>query len=60
VTADAGKDVEKGEHSFIAGAIASRYKHYGNQFGGSSENWTLYYQKIQQYHFWAYRFTFSI
>jgi hypothetical protein len=38
VTADAGKDVEKEEHSFIAGEIASWYKHSGNQFGGSSEN----------------------
>jgi hypothetical protein len=40
VTADADKDVEKEEHSFIAGGIASWYNHFGNQFGGSSENWT--------------------
>jgi hypothetical protein len=26
----------------------------GNQFGGSSENWTQFYQNIQQYHSWAY------
>jgi hypothetical protein len=39
VTADAGKDVEKEEHSSIAGGIASWYNHSGNQFGSSSENW---------------------
>jgi hypothetical protein len=37
VTADAGKDVEKKEHSSIAGGIASWYGHSGNQSGGSSE-----------------------
>ena len=40
VTADAGKDVEKEEHSSIAGGIASLYNHSGNQSGSSSENWT--------------------
>ena len=40
VTADAGEDVEKEEHFSIAGGIASWYSHSGNQFGGSSENWT--------------------
>jgi hypothetical protein len=40
VTADAGKDVEKEEHSSIVGGIASWYNHSGNKFGGSSENWT--------------------
>jgi hypothetical protein len=39
VTADAGKDVEKEEHSFIVGGIASLYNHSGNQSGNSSENW---------------------
>jgi hypothetical protein len=39
VTADARKDVEKEEHSSIAGMIASWYNHSGNQLGGSSENW---------------------
>jgi hypothetical protein len=38
VTADAGKDVEKEEHSPIAGGKASWYNHSRNQFGGSSEN----------------------
>jgi len=38
VTADAGEDVEKEEHSSIVGGIASWYNHSGNQSGGSSEN----------------------
>jgi hypothetical protein len=40
VTADAGEDVEKEEHSSIADGIANLYNHSGNQSGGSSENWT--------------------
>ena len=40
VKADAGKGVEKEEHSSIVGGNASLYNHSGNQFGGSSENWT--------------------
>ena len=39
VTADAGEDVEKEEHSSIGG-IAGLYNHSGNPSGGSSENWT--------------------
>jgi hypothetical protein len=35
---DDGKDVEK-KGTFLH-AIASWYNHSGNQFGGSSENWT--------------------
>jgi hypothetical protein len=31
VTADAGEDVEKEEHSSIAGGIASWYNHSGNE-----------------------------
>jgi hypothetical protein len=38
VTADAGKDVDKEEHSSIAGGNASWYNHSVNQFGCSSEN----------------------
>jgi hypothetical protein len=38
VTADAEEDVEKEEHSFIAGGIASLYNHSGNQSDSSSEN----------------------
>jgi hypothetical protein len=39
VTADAGKDVEKEEHSSSIGGIASWYNHSENQFDNSSENW---------------------
>ena len=35
-----GEDVEKEEHSSIAGGIVSWYNHSGNQSGGYSENWT--------------------
>ena len=38
-TTDTGLDVEKEEHSSIAGGIASLYNHSGNQFGSSSENY---------------------
>jgi hypothetical protein len=54
VTADAGEDVEKEEHSSIVGGIASLYNHSGNQSRGSSENWTLYYHRLPQYLSWAY------
>jgi hypothetical protein len=37
MTADAGEDVEKEEHSSIAGGIASWYNHSGNQLGGSQK-----------------------
>ena len=37
-----GEDVKKEEHSTIAGGIENWYKHSGNQFGDSSENWTQY------------------
>jgi hypothetical protein len=40
VTADAGKDVEKEEHSSIADEIASLYNHSGSQSGSYSENCT--------------------
>jgi hypothetical protein len=40
VTADAGEDVEKEEHSSFAGGIANWYNNSGNQFGSSSKNWT--------------------
>jgi hypothetical protein len=40
VTADAGVDVEKEEHSSIVGGSAGLYNHSGNQSGGSSEYWT--------------------
>ena len=34
------KDVEKEEHSSTAGGAIRWYNHFGNQSGGSSENWT--------------------
>jgi hypothetical protein len=40
VTADAGKDVEKEEHFFIDGEIASWYNPSEKQSCGSSEDWT--------------------
>ena len=54
VPADAGEDVEKEQHSSTAGGIASLNNHSGNQYGGSLENWTQYYQRIPQYLSWAY------
>jgi hypothetical protein len=39
VKAYVGEDVEKEEHSSIAGGIVNWYNHSGNQSGGSSENW---------------------
>jgi hypothetical protein len=38
--ADTGEDVEKEEHSSIAGGIESWYNHFGNKSGVSSENCT--------------------
>jgi hypothetical protein len=38
VIADAGEDVQKEEHSSIAGGITSWYDRSGNQVGGFSEN----------------------
>jgi hypothetical protein len=38
VTTNVGKDVEKDEHSSIAGGIANWYNHPGNQSGDFSEN----------------------
>jgi hypothetical protein len=40
VTADAGEDVEKEEHSSIVGGVANLYNHSRKQSGGSSGNWT--------------------
>jgi len=53
VTADAGENVEKEEHSSIVGGITDWYNHSGNQSGGSSENWTLNYLRTQLYLSWA-------
>jgi hypothetical protein len=48
-TAVVGENVVKEEHSSIAGGIASWYNNSQNQSGSSSENWTLHYQKVQQF-----------
>ena len=40
MTADAGEDEEKEEHSSTVGGVVGWYNHSGNQSGGSSENWT--------------------
>jgi hypothetical protein len=47
-------DVEKEEHSSIAGQIINWYNHYGNQSGGFSENYKYIYLKSQKYHSWEY------
>ena len=39
VTAHAGEDVKKDEHSSIDDRIANWYNHSGNQFGDISEKW---------------------
>jgi hypothetical protein len=33
---------------------ANLYNHFGNQFGGFSENWEQCYLKTQLYHSWIY------
>ena len=35
----ASKDVEQEEHFFIAGESTNLYIHFGNEYGGFSENW---------------------
>jgi hypothetical protein len=54
MTADAGEDMEKEEHSSTVGRIASFYNHPGNQFCIFSERSTYYYLRTQLYHSWAY------
>jgi hypothetical protein len=39
VTAHAGEEVEKEEHTSIADVIANWYNYSGSQSEGSSENW---------------------
>jgi hypothetical protein len=40
VTADAGMDVQKEEHSSVAGGIVIWYNHSENKISGSSGKWT--------------------
>jgi hypothetical protein len=49
MTTHVSKDVDKEEHSSIAGGSANWYNHSGNQSGVSSENWKYIYLKTQQY-----------
>jgi hypothetical protein len=39
MTTHVGEDMEREEHSSIAGKIANWYNHSVNQSGGSSEIW---------------------
>ena len=39
VTTNVVEDVEKEEHSTIAGGTANYYNNFGNHSGGSSEKW---------------------
>jgi hypothetical protein len=39
VTTNVVENVEKEEHSSVAGGISNWYNHSGNQPGDSSENW---------------------
>ena len=45
----AGEDVASREHSSTAGGSANLYSHFGNQYGGFSENWESIYLSTQQY-----------
>ena len=45
MTADAGEDVVKEEHSSIVGGTASWYNHSGNQFGGSFKKMDIVLQE---------------
>ena len=54
MTVHFGKDVKQWEHSSIAGGSENLYSHYGNQYGGTSENWEEIYLKTQVYHSWSY------
>jgi hypothetical protein len=54
VTTYIGEDMEKEEHSSIAGGIANWYNHSENQSGVSLENWKLIYLKTKLYHSWEY------
>ena len=53
MTAHGDENVQQGEHSFIAGGNENLYRHYGNQYGGSSENWALIYFKTMLYNSFA-------
>ena len=50
----AGGGVEKREPSCTVGGNGSWYSHYGEQYGGTLENYTQNYHMTQQSHSWAY------
>jgi len=50
VTAHAGEDVEQKQPSSTADGSANLYSHFGNQYGGFSENLELIYFKTQPHH----------
>jgi hypothetical protein len=52
-TAEVGEDVEKEEHSSIAGRIANLYNHSGNPSNSSSEKERVLPEDLV-YHSWAY------
>ena len=52
-TAYVEEDVELGEHSSTAGGSGNLNSHFGNQYGGFSEDWESVYLKTQLYNFWA-------
>jgi hypothetical protein len=54
VETHAGENMEKEEHSSIAGGSANLYNHGGNQYGDSSESWESICLKTQLYHSWAH------
>jgi hypothetical protein len=49
-----GKDGDQGEYSLTADVSENLYSQYGNQYGGTSENWEEIYLKTQVYHSWSY------
>jgi hypothetical protein len=59
VTADAGEDVKKEEHSSIVGGIASLYNHSGNQSGGSSKSFILMPLKSWQFYVVQYNLDYN-
>ena len=51
---NAGGGVEKREASCTVGGNISWYKHYGELYGGTLENYTWNCHMTQQSHYWAY------
>ena len=45
-----GEDVKQRKYSSIVSGSENLYKYYGNQYGGSTENWGSIYLKTKLYH----------